>query len=66
MTNDPANDLLDLFYSFALYLVVEDCYVPDIAGSLLRALKHLDDETGRATVKRWAANAELLLRKQVN
>lgn len=63
---DPADDLIDLLYSFALYLVVEDCYVPEVAGALIEAWRGLDDESARVTVELWATGAEGDARERVN
>lgn len=52
------NDLSPLLLVYPLYLVIEDCYVPYVAAPLLRALRGLDDESARVSVKLWALEAE--------
>ena len=66
MTNDPTDDLLDLFYSYPLYFALEDCYVPEVAAPLLAALFNLDDESAEASIKLCALDAMIRMEEQVN
>jgi hypothetical protein len=47
----------EITYLYPLYLVVEDCFVPESARHLLPAVAALDDESARVTVKLWALDA---------
>jgi len=45
--------------SYPLVVVIEDCYIPEIAGPLLQGLRNLDDESAQTTIKVWVVGIQV-------
>lgn len=57
---------LSTLIPYPLYTDIEDCYVPDWAGALQRALYRIDYDSLHVTITLYAEEAASELGKQVN